>query len=83
MFVYGCRNLEVVVIYSGFKYLEGHFHVLFKLPDSHIQKWVISYRFLCQKWCDINGAESRFETHLCLFMDLGIQNVIYANQVSF
>ena len=35
---YGCTNLEVSFIYYGFQNMESHFCILFKLPDSYIQK---------------------------------------------
>jgi len=38
IFAYGCKNPEVIVIYSGFRYLEGHFHTSFKFLDDHIWK---------------------------------------------
>jgi len=59
IFAYGCRNPEVVVIYSGFRYLKGHFCTSFKLPDDHIHKWVMSSKFPYPKWCVVNGVEDK------------------------
>ena len=56
MFAYGCINSEVVVVFSGFKYLEGYFRTSFKLSDDHMLRWVMSSEFSYLEWCPINGA---------------------------